>query len=62
MFVWILLKVYVMKQTDNARKLGIVSVSELFVKPLHYPLNGQAVVYMKRLFIIFAQEIKRVCS
>ena len=56
MFVWILLKVYVVKQNDNAPKLGIVSVSELFGKPLHYHLNGQAVIYEKTLNYIRAGD------
>ena len=46
-------KVYIVQETHDPPILCFISISEFFRIPLHYCLNSQRVLNMKRILIVF---------
>ena len=52
-----LFKIQVVKQADLTPKLRLFSIAQRIGKPAHYGLDRQGVAEMKRLLVVFLQQV-----
>ena len=62
MLVGILFKIYVVEQTHDAPKIGIVSIAEIVCKPSHNTFDGQTMLNVESLAVVLFQKLKRTSS